>query len=62
MAVEALDFSISASEQMKQQAERRPRIVWAAVLSIEIVGEKHRFHFLGFVVAIEKIAEAAGEK
>ncbi len=62
VTVETLDFAVAAAEQMKQQAEGGAWVVGAAMFSVNIVGEKHRLHFFGFVIAIEKIAEAAGQE
>src|ERR1700755_1855284 len=47
---------------MKQQTERRSGVVRAAVLAVDIIREEHRLDFLGFIVPVEKIAQAAGEK
>ena len=32
------------------------------MLAVDIVCQKHRLHFLGLIIAIEKIAEASGEE
>ena len=47
---------------MKQEAERRARLIRASVLSVNVVGQEHRFDDVGFVIAIQKLAQAAGEK
>ena len=47
---------------MKQKSERGTRSVWAAMLSVDVVRQKHRLDFLGFVIAVEEIAEASSEE
>ena len=56
VAVEALNFAFAAAQQMKEQSQCGAGVVRAAVLAVDIVRQKHRLHFFGFVMAIEKIA------
>ena len=62
MSVKALQFVLSAAEQMKEQSDGCPRLVRSAMLAVDVVGQKHRLHFLGLIVMIEKLAQAAGEE
>src|ERR1700690_4573469 len=62
VSVKSLGVALAATQQMKKKSERGTGIVRAAMFAVHIVGEKHRLDFFGFVMAIEKIAEAAGEK
>src|ERR1700751_1972 len=47
---------------MKEQSDRRPRLVWAAMLAVDTVGNEHRLDRVRFVVAIQKLTQAPGEK
>src|SRR5215469_4449280 len=62
VAVETLGLAIATAQQMKDQTEGGPCVVRSAVLAVDIIGEKHRLDFVGFIVPIEKIAQAAGKK
>src|SRR5271169_3231312 len=53
---------LTAAQQMKEQADCRPRLVRAAMLAIDVVGEKHGLHLFRFVMVVEKLAQAAGEE
>src|SRR5207248_10002041 len=59
--VEALHFKVATAEQVEQQPERCAGIIRATVFAIDIVGEKERFDLFGFVVTVEKLAQAAGQ-
>ena len=58
VAHEALELVLAAGEQVEEQAERRARLVRAAVLAVDVVGEHERLDLLGLVVAVEEVAEA----
>ena len=62
VAIEALQFMLTAAQQMKQQPDRSARLIRPAMLAINVVGQKHGLHLLGFVIVVEKLAQAAGEK
>ena len=62
MSIETLKFVLAAAEQMKEQSDRCTRLVRPAMFPINIVGQKHGLHLLGFVILIEKFAQAAGQK
>jgi hypothetical protein len=47
---------------MEEQAEGGAGLVRAAVFAVDIVGEKQRFYFFGFVIPVEEVAEAAGKE
>src|SRR5271156_5106526 len=47
---------------MEQQSKRGASVVRTAVLAVNIVRQKHRLQFFGFIMAVEKIAKATGEK
>src|SRR6202050_5103568 len=47
---------------MKEQSQRRAGVVRPTVLAINIVRQKHCFHFFGFVMTIQKIAKASREE
>src|SRR5882757_9712058 len=47
---------------MKEQTERGSGVVRAAMLARHIICEEHRLDFLGFVMPIEKIAQAGSKK
>jgi hypothetical protein len=53
---------LAAAQQMKQQANRCSRLVRAAMLAVNVVRQEHRLHLFRFIVVIEKLAEASGEK
>ena len=58
MAIEALQFVLTAAEEVEQQAQRSSRLVGSAVLTVDIVREKHCLDLFGFVVSVEKFAQA----
>ena len=62
VSVEALQFVLAAAQEMKEQTNRGARLVRAAMLAIHIVGKEHGLDLFGFVVVIEKFAEASGQK
>jgi len=62
VSVEALLFVLAAAEEMKEQAEGGARLVRASVFAVDVVGQEQRFYFFGFVIAVEKLAEAAREE
>ncbi len=62
VAAKSLRLAIAAAQQMKEKAHRRASIVRPAVLAVDIIREKQRFDFLGLVVPIEKIAQAASKE
>src|ERR1700752_1220553 len=47
---------------MKEQSDRRPRLVRAAMLAVKLFGNEHRLDRVRFVVAIQKLTQAPGEK
>src|SRR5271167_2858175 len=47
---------------MEKQSQRGTGIIRTAVFAVNVVRQKHRLHFLGFVVAVEKIAKASSEE
>src|SRR5437899_5089976 len=47
---------------MEEQPESGAGLVRASVFAIDVVGEKQRFYFFGFVVTVEEVAEAAGQE
>src|SRR5579863_7104863 len=62
MTVKALQFVLAAAQQMKQQSDCGPRLVRPAMLAVHVVRQENRLHFFGFIVVIEKLSQAAGEK
>ncbi len=60
--IEALQLVFAAAQQMKQQSNRCSRLIRPAMLAVDIVGQKHRLHFLRFVIVIEKFSQASGKK
>src|SRR5260370_16424867 len=47
---------------MEQKAKGCPGLVRSAMLSIDIVREKHRLNLFGLVMAIEKFSEASRQE
>src|SRR6516225_6680956 len=62
VAVEALQLMLAPAEQVKQESQGRARIVRAAMFPVDTVGQEKSFYFLRFIVAIEKLAQAAGQE
>src|SRR5208337_1307854 len=62
VAVEALLLVLAAAEQVEKQAECGAGLVGASVFAVDIVSEKQRFYFFGFVVAVEEVTEAASQE
>ena len=62
MAIEALQFVLTAAEEVEQQPESAAGLVRAAVFAIDIVGKKQCFYLFGFVVTVEEVTEAAGQE
>ena len=60
MSEESLKFVVTATQQMKQQADRGTGLIRSPVLAIDVVGQKQCLNFVGFIVAIEKFAQTAG--
>ena len=62
VAVEALDLVLAAGQQMEEQAQGGSGRIGSAVLAVDVVREEERLDLLGLVVAVEEIAEAAGQE
>jgi hypothetical protein len=62
VAVEALEPVLASREEVEEQPERGARRVRAAVLAVDVVGENQRLHLPGLVVAVEEVAETAGQE
>ena len=62
VAVKSLLFVFASAEQVKQQAEGGSGLVRSTVLAVHVVREEERLDFLRFVVAIEEVPQAPGEK
>ena len=62
VSVEALQFVLAATQQMKEQADGRARLIRSAMFAIDVIGQEHGFHFFGFVIVIEKFAQAPGQE
>ena len=60
--VEALLLVLAPREQVEQQAQRRARLVGPAVLAVDVVGQEQRLDLVRLVVAVEELAEAAGQE
>src|SRR6516165_7805068 len=53
---------LATTEQVKQQPQGRTRIIRATVFPIDTIGQEKSFHFLRLVIAIQKLAQAAGQE
>ena len=62
VAVEALRAVLASGEEVEQEPDGRTRQIGPAVLAVDIVRQDQRLDRLRFVVAIEEIAEAPGQK
>src|SRR5271167_4010704 len=58
MPEEALQLMFPATQQMKKQADGSAWLTWPTVLTVDVVGQKEGLDFVGFIVAIEKVAQA----
>ncbi len=62
VAVEALELVLASREEVKEKPERRAGRIGPAVLAVDVVGQEERLDLLGLVVAVQKIAQASGQK
>ncbi len=60
--IKPLQLVLPAAQQMKQQSDRRSRLVRPAMLAVNVVRQEHRFHLFGFVIVIEKLSQTPGKK
>src|SRR5262249_28927211 len=47
---------------MEQEADRCAGLIRATMLAIDVISQKHRLDGFGFIVAVEKFPQAAGQK
>src|SRR5208337_1291950 len=62
VSVKALQFVFSSAEQVEQQTDRRPRLVWSPMFSVNVIRQKHGFDFLRLKLMVEKLPQTAGEE
>ena len=62
MPVEALQFMFSPAQQVKKQTDRSARLKRPAMLAVDVVGEKQGLDFIGFIMAIQKVAQTPGQE
>src|SRR4051812_39715242 len=62
VSIETLKFVLASAEQVEEKADRGAWLVRSAMFPVDVVGQKHGLHFLGFIVLIEKLAETASQK
>src|SRR4051794_38489187 len=47
---------------MEKKSDRSARLIRSAMFAVNIVRQKHSLDFLGLIILIEKLPEAAGQK
>jgi len=62
MPVEALQFVLSAAQQMKKQSDGRARLIRSAMFSVDVVRQEHGLDLFRFVILIEEFAQASRKK
>ena len=62
VAVETLDLVLAAGQQMEEKAQGRSGRIGSAVFAVDVVREKECLDLLGLVVAVEEVAERAGQE
>ena len=62
MAEEALHRILAAGQQVEGEPEQRARLVRAAVLAVQVVGQQQRLGLPGLEPRVDELAEAAGQQ
>ena len=62
VAVKTLHIMRAAAEQVEQEPDRSAWLIRSAMLPVHVICEKHRLDCVGFIIAVEKLAEASREE
>jgi len=62
VAVEALEVTLAATEQVKEKADCGSLLIRPAMLAVDVVCEEERLGLIAFEIAVEELSEASREK